>query len=384
MPENLTGNMTVLSKQAFESAAAPDMTSGDAADAFAAIPARKFADVLARFAPEESTRENLVEGLCAGDPSRSRASMDKKVRGWLSGKYQPAARADLLELCFLLKLSVEEADAFLAMTGEEGIHWRDPRELACAFALRKRMSWPETKELLNRVMPQGNLPAAEEIRRDIFTSAVRQEAAELESEEELRQYLVESREKLGEYHNRAFRQFTAFLSLLEQPQAVSADEEESFTIRRIVETYLDSRFPSGWDKKKLDEKRRGLLAGWPDEVTLSRMKTGKTDVNRKTLILLFLATDGGDEITDDWQEDVYWDESDEESDADADFRSSCLRLNQMLSSCGYRMLDPRNPFDWVVIYCMRVSSDPDAMEGLSERLSEMLDVLFSDAGPETE
>ena len=99
---------------------------------------------------------------------------------------------------------------------------------------------------------------------------------------------------------------------------MSVDEEESFTVRRIVETYLDSRFPADWDKKKLDDKRRGILAGWPDEVTLSRMKTGKIDVNRKTLIVLFLATDGGKEITDDWQEDVCWDEDEEESDADAD------------------------------------------------------------------
>ena len=165
---------------------------------------------------------------------------------------------------------------------------------------------------------------------------------------------------------------------------MSVDEEESFTVRRIVETYLDSRFPADWDKKKLDDKRRGILAGRPDEMTLSRMKTGKIDVNRKTLILLFLATDGGEEITDDWQEDVYWDEYEEESDADADFRSSYLRLNQMLSSCGYRMIDPRSPFDWVVIYCLRVSGDPDAMEGLSERLSEMLDVLFSASSLETE
>jgi hypothetical protein len=59
-------------------------------------------------------------------------------------------------------------------------------------------------------------------------------------------------------------------------------------------------------------------------------------------------------------------------------------MNRMLSSCGYRMLDPRNPFDWVVLYCMRVSGDPDSMDGLNERLSDMLDVLFSASLPETE
>ena len=383
MPEMYTDGMTVLSKSAFESAAAQDLSAGDAAKILAAIPARSFADILRRYAPEEAGKGQLVDGLCADDPSRNRASMDKKVRGWLGGKYQPTAREDLLELCFILKLSVEDADAFLAAAGEEGLHWRDPKELVYAFALRKGMSYPEAAALLERMAPKDGAQAAEG-GREAFTMLVQQEAAELETEEELRQYLREAGGKLGAFHNTAYRQFEDFLALLEQPRAVSVDEEESFTIRRIVETYLDSRFPSGWDKKKLDEKRRGILADWPDEVTLSRMKTGKTDVNRKTLMLLFLATDGGEEISDDWEEDAYADEDSEENDADADFRSSYLRLNQMLASCGYRMLDPRNAFDWVTIYCLRISSDPDAMEGLSERLSDMLDVLFRDTPAEME
>ncbi len=383
MPDDIIGGMTVISKQAFESAAASDLSASNAAQILASIPARSFADILTRFAPEEAVREKLVDGLCGNDPSRSRASMDKKVRGWLSGKYQPTAREDLLELCFILKLSTDEADAFLAAASEEGLHWRDPRELTYAFAMGKGMTYPEATALFMRVIPKET-EKKPNAARDTFTSVIQQEAATLKTEEELKQYLLDAGEKLGVFHNKAYQQFMAFLSLLEQPHAVSVDEEESFTVRRIVETYLDSKFPSDWDKKKLDEKRRGILAGWPDEVTLSRMKTGKIDVNRKTLILLFLATDGGDEITDDWQEDVYWDEDEEESDADADFRSSYIRLNQMLSSCGYRMIDPRSPFDWVVIYCLRVSGDPDAMEGLSERLSEMLDVLFSASSLETE
>ena len=382
MTEAFTDGMTVLTRTAFEAAVTPNLSADQAAGALLSVPARSFADILAHHAPEAASRERLVDGLCCNDPSRSRASMDKKVRGWLSGKYQPTAREDLLELCFILRLTVDEADAFLAAASEEGLHWRDPRELSYAFALRKGMSYPEAAALYARVAPEAGAKGPET--RDAYTSMVQSEAAQLETEEELSLYLHSAGDRLGAYHNRAYRQFTDFLSLLEQPHAVSVDEEEHFTIRRIVETYLDSRFPPAWDKKQLDEKRRGILAGWPDEVTLSRMKNGKTDVNRKTLILLFLATDGGNEITDNWQEDAYWDELEDEEDADADFRSSYLRLNQMLAACGYRMLDPRNPFDWVCIYCMRVSSDPEAMEGLSERLSEMLDVLFSASATEKE
>ena len=382
MPEDFTSKMTVLSRQAFQNAVTLNVSVANASAALAAVPARSFPDILARFAPAEASKEKLVDGLCGNDPSRNRASMDKKVRGWLSGKYRPTARDDLWELCFILKLSAEKADGFLAMTSEEGIHWRDPKELAFAFALEKGMNYPEAKQLLERVTPEKKA-AGEEPQRNVFTQAVRQEASRIETEEELAQYLRDAREKLGEYHNRAYQQFTAYLSLLEKPRAVSTDEEESYTIRKIVETYLDNRFPASWDKKKLDEKRQGILAGWPDEITLSRMKTGKTDVNRKTMMLLFLATDGGEEISEEWEEDEDW-EDEEEDDPEADFRSSYMRMNQMLSSCGYCMLDPRNPFDWVVLYCMRAGSDPDAMEGLSEHLSDMLEMLFTEDQPETE
>ena len=382
MPEDFTNRMTVLSRQAFDLATRPDLSAANAVNALAAVPARSFQDILVHFAPTEASREKLVDGLCRNNPSRNRESIDKKVRGWLGGRYRPTAREDLWELCFNLKLSTEGADGFLAVTSEEGIHWRDPKELTCAFALAREMSWPEAQALLERVVPKqpADSPAPS---RNAFTQAVRQEASRLETEEELAQYLREAQGKLGVYHNRAFQQFTAFLSLLENPRDISTEEQESYTVRRIVETYLDNRLPAGWDKKKMDEKRQGILSGWPDEVTLSRMKTGKTDVNRKTMILLFLATDGGEELSDDWEEDEDWEDEEEENDPDADFRSSYLRINQMLSSCGYCMLDPRNPFDWVVLYCMRVSSDPESMEGLSERLSEMLEMLFP-AGPETE
>ena len=103
-----------------------------------------------------------------------------------------------------------------------------------------------------------------------------------------------------------------------------------------------------------------MLADWPDEVTLSRMKNRKADVTRKVLMLLFLATDDGD----------------------AAFRSTQLRMNQMLADCGFRKLDPRNAFDWLVLYCMRSSADTETMDGLNEQLPYVLEMLFTAAHPE--
>lgn len=376
--DGLTEGMTALSSQAFDAATTLNLSSEEAGRLLMAVPARRFADILTRFSPEGHDKQRLVEALCQNDPSRKRDSMDKKVRGWLSGKYQPTAREDLLELCFVLKLGVEDADAFLATSGDEGLHWRNPRELTYAYALRKGMSYPEAAALYARVKPPEAFGDSA-VPESSYTPQARQEAVQIETEEALKRYLYEVSEKLGAFHNRAYQVFSELMDLLERPESAAQAEEEAYTTRRIVETYLDRRLPADWDKARLDEKRRCILAGWPDEATLSRMKNRKADVTRKVLMLLFLASDGGEASEEDWPDDEDWDGElpDETNEADDAFRSSYLRMNQMLAACGYRMLDPRSPFDWIGLYCMRVGDDPAAMEGLGERLSQMLDCLFA-------
>ena len=169
------------------------------------------------------------------------------------------------------------------------------------------------------------------------------------------------------------------MAVLEKPQSY-VGEEKRYTSREIVEQYLDKHLPSKRGGKAMSEKLKSILVGWPDEVTISRMKNRKADVSRKILILLFLATDGGEPEEESWEEcDAYEEEIEEEDEAELDFRSSYMRMNQMLAGCGYRMLDPRNPFDWIALYCMRVQEDRESMDGLNERLAHVLDVLFTAA-----
>lgn len=59
----------------------------------------------------------------------------------------------------------------------------------------------------------------------------------------------------------------------------------------------------------------------------------KIDVNRKTLLLLYLATEGMDM---DVPEESYTEEH-------------CRRINLMLSQCGMALLDPHNPFDFLIL-----------------------------------
>ena len=379
--------MTALSSAAFAAATGGSMNAQSAADTLMEqVKIRSFREMLAAYADEGSLRSLLTDGLCANDSTRARASVDKKVRDWLGGKYQPTRREDLFELCFILRLDSRKADAFLAASGDAGLHWREPRELVYAFALDRGMTYPEALALYERVKP-GEV--ADDSVTESFTPLIRQEAQSCRTEEELRSYLRSAAGKLGRLHNTAYQHFTAMLQLLQEPDSANGQDERHYTTREIVEKYLDRQLPSAREGRKLEEKKRCILADWPDEYMLSRMKNRKVDVTRKVLILLFLVTEGGDEGDEDWADDDYlYDEEEDEAlpaeeGPDEAFRSVHMRIDQMLTTCGFRPLDPRNAFDWVVLYCMRATQeDLENMDGLNEQLSHVLEVLFAASAPE--
>ncbi len=49
-------------------------------------------------------------------------------------------------------------------------------------------------------------------------------------------------------------------------------------------------------------------------------------------------------------------------------------LNGILVDCGMPTLDPRNPFDWLILYAISAGED----ESMSERMTEMIDRIFDD------
>lgn len=201
---------------------------------------------------------------------------------------------------------------------------------------------------------------------DSFTPVIRAEVSSLGTREELKDYLRDAASRLGTYHNNAYRLFMDMLETLEHPVVDETEERaaifapEKLTLQDIVREYFyeDSvlrahrKTHDGEDKRKplspeqqhvLSVIQKNVSEGWPDEAVLAKMKSRDTDVTRKTLILLFLATDPGPE------EDMEAEPSREEL-----FEELYQRLNDMLMQCGFMTLDPRSPFDWLVLYCICV------------------------------
>ena len=416
---NTQNAMTELTKYMYDRATSGELSLQQAAAQLkydACV--RTVRDTLAAFTgiPAARTKElqsYLTDRLMECTPGAKRDSVERKVRMWMKDDALTVAKEGAIQLGFALGLSVGKADELLTRLCGEGFHWRDPEEIVYIYALMHGMSYPEASALYDHMAEQKLLEKRkEETEPTVYTEQVRASISRLSSTAELEEFLRTAQNSLGKLHNTAYALFRDFLDLLRQPETEDeedvragagkkkADKEEkdrTFPDCEILTTYLylnfiprGSRSGKGAGKKEKTDRddlvltalRRGIRQNWPDAETLSKMLNRKTDVTRKVLILLFLATDGG--MTADMESDGF-DDYDEYDDYDDDptpeemFEDMYARMNSMLSDCGFAMLDPRVPFDWMMMYCM-CADDSIFIDG---RVQHFLSEIFSENGTET-
>lgn len=348
---------------------------------------RTFAEMLKKAGAPENAEELLIAGLKRNHPDLAKGSVEKRVRGWFRGRHL-LKKTDAIEICFLLRFSLEQADRFVAMVSDECLHWRDPEELVYCFALTHGYEYGRAKELaakMSVLFPEKEARGA--AKRNVYTALIRSKMSEVHTEEELEAFLKSSRSELGSLHNTAYALFESRLKLLEAPEPPYPEgEAERLTIRDILREYmfgnnvLYAREMARMTRNgRLSEDEGIMLSaiqksvsdGWPDETTISKMRSGKTDVTRKALILLLMATEKGFQRIDP--------ETDEEDDEyiptrDESFEDICGRMNLTLQSCGFKELDPRSAFDWIILYSMYVQDMFDA----DQRMRAIFRTMFGE------
>lgn len=364
--------MTAISQRIYEEATSGLTVQEAAAFLEKEAKIRTFKEKLEQFSQGSNLRTVLVEGLMHNHPELSKDSVERRVRGWLqTGSSRSVRKNDAIELCFILNLSVEEADAFVALVSEEGLHWRSPDEIVYIYALKQRMDYLEALNLNEEMQKYlTEVRETKSLAENSFTPVIRSEVTALCSKEELADYLADAASRLGRYHNNAYRLFMDMLYTLEHPQfyetveSAEVFQKERLTIREILKEYMfegnvlyakeivragkkRSSQSSHEDRLVFSIIQEKVSESWPDETTISKMKSRKADVTRKALILLFLATDTG--FTQEDEEDFEY-----ELSTDEIFEDLYQRLNDMLLQCGFQVLDPRSPFDWLVLYCICV------------------------------
>lgn len=362
---------TFISQMAYEQAVLDTMSPEKAVDwILHAAVFRTLPEKLSKY--YQGTQDELKQCLKQGfflvhTDKKEQESIRKNINNWLTTVKgiddRAISRPYAIEICFILQLSLEDADEFMRSVAGMRLHYRNAEEFTAAYALKKRLSLTEYHLLAEELRAEHLFDISDESNPDNFTPTMAAAVLELKTDEELRNYLRQNRANFSAAHNTAYARFSEMLAVL-------LNEGTDATVGELVEHNLYRRFLK--KGAKLESIAKSIRAGWPEESQLSRMRSRELPVTRKALILLFLASGGGLSIHPSAEDQDYWDEDLEDEPGDADFETLRAQINALLVDCGFAPLDPRQPFDWMVLFGMATGDLFD----LDERMEAVLKRLF--------
>lgn len=366
-------DLTDLSYQAFEDLSSPEMTFVHASDYLQSkLQIREFYPTLVRMYPKEDLTQRLLKAFCEAYPNLSSDSIARKLRNWANKKNIPQNREDIFIIGFALQFSEQQTSYLLGFISDYGIHYREPRELCFAYCLRIGRTYLEAVAFFQQL---PSIPAVKNMPETGFealrTQTIMDYFADIHDDETFLKQFKANQMNFGVLHLRAYDYFIKSFNYLKNPDSDSDlfSKEKEYSIEEVNEKYLQLHMPVGKNLSKYSFIQRMLKANWPNATTLTNILNHKKDVSRKLILLLYIVTEG---VVDD-----NYDELDEDYiTAEQRLDEHWWRINLILNECGMNGLDPRNAYDWLVLY----SLNTDDSINMDEKMEQVIQQLF----PQTE
>ena len=181
-----------------------------------------------------------------------------------------------------------------------------------------------------------------------------------ENETEFRQLYTKHLGCFGQLHVRSFRYFEKYYSNLVKPDSAIDIDEKKYSVDTLMDKYLKLGIAYGRDRTKYSALQKIIKRNWPNATAIKNIKEHKTDVPRKLLLLLYIVTENNI--------------PDPEISAETSIADHWDTANAILADCGMAPLDPRNAFDWLMLYIL--SSEPE--EAMSDKLEMVIKELYGD------
>ena len=344
-----------------------DMTPCEAARFLREKPhiSRSFGETLRRMCPDVNIIATLRAFFLELDPTLKPRSLTKKLQNWLADRNPPTSREELYKCAFALQLREEQLDYLLAITDGYGIQYRDGREVVLVWFLRVGRQYREACaffETLPPYEPTEEFPVESD---SVVTHIVQDSFQRVMSLDELRVCYEHNLHRFGTQHARAYHYFENYLERLIQPTSSKLlPEERKYSIRTVMDTYLELKMPYTRSRTKLTPVQRLIKQNWPNETAIKDIRAHNADVPRKLLMLLYVVTENegydepyADDIPDSFDNRVH---------------DHWLILNAILIDCGMARLDVQNAFDWLVLYALGAREE----EAMSERMEAVISELY--------
>ena len=327
---------------------------------------RTFRDNIRDIYGTDDCEKILAEGLCKSAEMYDGKmvqpdSMRKKIRNWMAGKNFPTDREEVFQICFTLNLDLEQSERMLTRLTEQGIHYRNSREIIYAYCLKYHLGYENALRMSEQM---SNDKSGEKDSREPMTQVMKLGFQKISAEEDLLSFILNNKMRMGNSHNTTYAYFIKMLSLLSGEEL---EGEEKYSMEDIADIYLRLNVPLDKKTSGYSNVQKIVKKYWPGARAVKSMKSRSEEVNRKTLLLLYIVTGG--------MADEEYDESDEAYANSEEFLEfHCKKMNHMLRDCGMSRIDPRNVFDYLVLYCLR----PEEDLFMSDRMAMLISEIFEE------
>lgn len=308
--------------------------------------------------------------LCAFIEERSRergVDLPKQtIKNWLSGssnpQCNPTSRDIVYKLCFALGFTVEETQEFFGKVYlDRPYDSRNVKEAVYLFCMNNNYSFKRAEEIITILDAENNSSQHADYEMTISkTKALSFEILKLKTESDFLAFVDANRNSFGIHNNVAMGNYE---KLLEEAKKMAGVTSNAKLLDIIYDCGLEKiRKDSNATIKKNSNFLDVVKMNFPQKQQLSDIERGKTtyDKIRKALILLkfysFFMHVGEDNSEDD-REQFY------------------QETNDMLLECGYWTLYPRNPYDWIFMYCAACSHDKNCDVDINQPLEELKDIM---------
>lgn len=334
------------------------------------IPLRSFPEVLRGMYPAPDILSRLADYFLLTESGANAQSLGKKLRNWLSGRNLPVNRRDYFRIAFALSLSEQQLDYLLGLFTDYGIQYRSGWEVIFTWFLRHGYGYLEAKEFFDTLPPATDVERLEPGWNSHLTHEMQNEFQLVQNTRDLYLCYVKNLGRFGSLHLRSYYYFEQHLNQLIHPApAWDSGQESDYSIESIMSTYLSMRMPSQRKRSHYSLMQKLIKQNWPNATAIKNIRGHVEDVPRKLLLLLYVVTE------DSGCSDGQYRELDENYiSLEERVEDHWWTLNAMLSDCGMAPLDPRNPFDWLILYAISGSES----EFMSDRMEQVIASLFGD------
>lgn len=326
---------------------------------------RTFRDNIKDIYGTDDCEKLLAEGLCKSaemydGKNVQPDSVRKKIRNWMAGKNFPTDREEVFQICFTLDFGLEQAEKMLTRLTEQGIHYRNSREIIYAYCLKYHLGYEHALRMSEQMTKNKS---EEKESGEPMTQVMKLGFQKISAEEDLFSFILNNKMRMGNSHNTAYAYFTKMLKLL---SGEGLEGEEKYSMEDIADIYLRLNVPLDKKTSGYSNVQKIVKKYWPGARAIKSMKSRSDEVNRKTLLLLYIVTGG---ILNEAYE-----ESDESYITSEEFLEfHCKKMNRMLRECGMSRIDPRNVFDYLVLYCLRPEDDLFMSDRMALLMTEIFD-----------